>query len=69
MNENKIKYATIEYHKMYLKAKFSPYTIIRTMNLLVLKCSVSIIKKNTHTHKTLHGKKAQQYKQIILLTK
>jgi len=34
MNENKIKYAIIEYHKMHLNVKCSPYAIVRTLYVL-----------------------------------
>jgi len=34
MNENKIKYAIFEYHKMHLKVKCSPCLIVRTLHVL-----------------------------------
>jgi len=35
MNENKLKYAIIKYHKMHLKVKYSPYAIVRTLYALL----------------------------------
>ena len=34
MNENKIKYAIIKYHKMHLKVKCSPWAIVKTLYVL-----------------------------------